>query len=474
VNCVELFKTRAKENRDRMAIRLARRPGVSFGELLSLGARAQKVYRQHGLKAGDTVLLADNLGPRLYASVIGILASGATAVLVEPWMPIERINRVIRQVQPKIFSASFIGRMWGLRSQAVREIPHWVRPNEIVRAGGVEELELESVDPETIGILTFTSGTTGEPKGVVRHQGYLMEQHRVLSNVLDLERHVGPDLCIFANFALANLASGRGSIIVPPSWKQDDLRWLEYLPVSEAPESLTTGPAFLMRLMDESRLPALKSLHVGGALTDCWIFETAFAHFPDAHVAHIYGSSEAEPVACSDAREAVERSRARGYFQTLSLGKPVHEITSTVEKDNVWVTGPHVCPLYIGGEEENRLHKRKDEQGRVWHSMGDRVREDFDGWWYSGRSGQALEDFELEQKVYAAIGSSKAFVIRENDALTLCIEPDGLRRDRTYEILRSMKLFNRISEVKIKRDRRHRARIDRAASLRTRKPWRIG
>ncbi len=457
-----------------MAIRLARGPGVTFGELLSLGARAQKVYRRHGLQPGDMVLLADNLGPRLYASVIGILASGATAVLVEPWMPIERINRVIRRVQPKIFSASLVGRMWGLRSQAVREIPNWVRPGEIANERGVEELHLESVDPETIGILTFTSGTTGEPKGVVRHQGYLLEQHRVLSSVLDLETFRGPDLCIFANFALANLSSGRGSIIVPPAWKTDDLRWLESLRGADAPESLTTGPAFLMRLMDETRLPELKSLHVGGALTDCWILETAFAHFPDAHVSHIYGSSEAEPVACIDAREAVERSRARGLFQTLSLGKPVQEIKSTIEPDNVWVAGPHVCPLYIGGDEENRLHKRRDEEGRVWHSMGDRVRSDHDGWWYSGRSGQALSDFELEQKVYAAIGSSKAFVVRENDALTLCIEPDGLRRDRTYEILRSMKAFNRICEVRIRRDRRHRARIDRVGSLRTRKPWRIG
>lgn len=457
-----------------MAIRLARGPSVSFAELLSLGARAQKVYRSYGLGPGDMVLLADNLGPRLYASVIGILASGATAVLVEPWMPIERINRVIRQVKPKIFSASFVGRMWGLRSQAVREIEHWVRPNEIFRAGGIEELALESVDPQTIGILTFTSGTTGEPKGVVRHQGYLLEQYRVLSSVLDLEVYKGPDLCIFANFALANLSSGRGSIIVPPSWKKDDLRWLEHLEGDDRPESLTTGPAFLMRLMEETRLPALKSLHVGGALTDCWIFETAFAQFPDAHVSHVYGSSEAEPVACIDAREAVQRSRERGHFQTLSLGRPVHEIVAQVEPDNVWVTGPHVCPLYIGGEEENRINKRKDEQGRVWHSMGDRVVEDHDGWWYTGRSGQSREDFELEQRVYSAIGSSKAFVLREKDSLTLCIEPDGLRRDRTYEILRSMKVFNRICEVRIRRDRRHRARIDRVGSLRSRKPWRIG
>lgn len=465
-----------------MAIQLPGREGVTFGELLQMGVRAQMHYLSKGLQPGDSVLLLDSLGPRLYASVIGILATGATAVLVEPWMPIERVNRVIEMVKPKIFAAGTIGRLWGVRLKSVREIPHWIHPRswagEGLRSKGAQ-LDLHRVAPETPGILTFTSGTTGAPKGVVRGQGYMVHQHRVLTEALHLEAHQGPDLCIFANFALANLASGRGSIIVGPKWKSSDLEWIANLPPDEQPASLTTGPAFLLRLIEAqermgTRLSALESVHVGGALTDCWIFEKAFDVLRNTHFMHIYGSSEAEPVAVSDAKVAVEKSRAKGYFQTLYLGSPITDIRADVEANNVWVTGPHVCPLYVGGAEENQLHKRRDDDGRIWHSMGDRIRVEGGDWWYAGRSGQRSEHFDLEQSVYSAIGSSKAFVVPETEGLSLCVEPPSDRRDETFEKLREMKAVSRLFEVKIQRDRRHRARIDRVASEKTRRAWRVG
>ena len=42
----------------------------------------------------------------------------------------------------------------------------------------------------------------------------------------------------------------------------------------------------------------------------------------------------------------------------------------------------------------------KDENGKIWHNMGDRIKQDDSVMWYSGRSGQPEEEFELEQKVY--------------------------------------------------------------------------
>jgi acyl-coenzyme A synthetase/AMP-(fatty) acid ligase len=477
VNCVQTFKNRAREAPGRMAIQMPRSKPVSFAELLNMGSKAQAHFLKLGLRAGDSVLLLDRLSPRLYAQIIGILATGATAVLVEPWMEIERINHAIRLVKPKIFAAGTMGRVWGMRLKSVREIPHWVHPRSWM-GDSQKELVLESVPGDMPGILTFTSGTTGAPKGVVRQQGYMMHQHRILTQALDLEAHTRPDLCIFANFALANLASGRGSIIVPPKWSDADLKWLTELPYEDQPESLTTGPAFLLKLMaaqKQAKLSGLKSIHVGGALTDCWIFEKAFEAHPDAHFMHIYGSSEAEPVAIADAREAVKESRAKGFFQTLYLGQPIVDIEAKIESDNLWVTGPHVCPLYLGGEEENRVHKRRDEKGRVWHSMGDRVRVEDGKWWYSGRSQQPFEHFEIEQKAYAALGSSKAFVLSEPEGVSLCIEPSSqMGHEEILEKLRGLKAVQRFYEVEIKRDARHRARIDRVKSAKTRRAWRIG
>ncbi len=84
-------------------------------------------------------------------------------------------------------------------------------------------------------------------------------------------------MTLFANFALANLTAGRTSIIVHPKWNEKQLREIFSLPKELQPISLTTGPAFLIQLLQyENILPELRSVHVGGALTDTWIFKKAF------------------------------------------------------------------------------------------------------------------------------------------------------------------------------------------------------
>ncbi len=85
------------------------------------------------------------------------------------------------------------------------------------------------------------------------------------------------------------------------------------------------------------------------------------------------------------------------------------------------------------------------------------------GWWYMGRDQQLAEDFVDEQKIYAAIGSSKAFIKRD---------PSGQKQvyveqaaQRISSILRVCPDTQSIFQTIIRRDRRHQARIDREASL---------
>lgn len=468
MNCVELFVAQALKNSNQTALWIPGHRPVTFGELLELSKSAQGHLKKLGLGPGDTVLLLEGLSTNLYGAVIGLLSLGVTVVLVEPWMPVEKINQVIRTMKPKLFLTNWFGRFWGMRASSIREIPIWKNVSSIL-SGEKDGFSIQSVDPSLPGIITFTSGTTGQPKGVVRKQGYLVEQHKVLSKNLDPDLK-GPDLCIFANFALLNLASGRTTVLVPPKWKAKDLLEISRLPTNLQPESLTCGPAFLLRLMENGNFNSLKSIHIGGALTDCDIFEKAFSLWPASHISHIYGSSEVEPVALVDAKIAVKNSREAGYFQTLNLGVPVPEITPSLEENGLWVTGPHVCPEYVGSAIENKINKRRDEKQRVWHFMGDRITEDSKGWWYSGRSAQSIEDFKLEQKVYSFLKSSKTFVHRKGNELHLL----GDLKKREAELKKYLPQIVSFTQCEIIRDNRHRARIDRNQTLKKGAPWLVG
>ena len=449
MNCIQLFQEQVKATPERDALMfLDTGYSITFKELYDLSSAIQQQMVKAGLMEGHTILVGANL------SALGL---GVGVIFVEPFMPIKKIQRIIENMQPRAFIYDGLGRFWGLRVKAIRGIPHKLYLGQNIPINR-QPLKVTNLPPETLGMVAFTSGTTGEPKGISRHHSYLVHQHEVLISSFHQKDAKNPDLTIFANFALSNLAQGRASIIISPRWKLKTLKKIDHLPKHLQPETLTTGPAFLLTLMGASQSSNLKSIHIGGALTDCWIMEKSFSHWEEASIQHVYGSSEAEPVATSDAREAVRKSRQKGFFQTLYLGRPVESIESQLETDTVWVTGPHVCPKYLYNEQENQSAKRSDESGNIWHRMGDRIVEE-DGWWYAGRSHQSTDDFRLEQNIYSFLSHSKAIVNRTpKDSLSLV----GRVGKESLVLRKAFPEIKDIHESPIIRDKRHRSRLDRS------------
>jgi len=135
---------------------------------------------------------------------------------------------------------------------------------------------------------------------------------------------------------------------------------------------------------------------VGGALTDCWIYEEGF-NIGRGPLVHLYGSSEdGTRCDCLTLEIRLNSARRRGFFQTLSLGKtyPLYKIRAR-KRRRFGVTGPHVCPQYLGNAEEITLQTQRSSKGTSGTSWGIASSEDGDGWWYGGRSGQLASDFEL-------------------------------------------------------------------------------
>ncbi|MEX1100246.1 MAG: AMP-binding protein, partial [Bacteriovoracaceae bacterium] len=392
------------------------RKNISFKKLTKNSIKAQRFLKSKGFNKGDAILLFEAPSPDMYAMILAMLASGIQIILVEPWMPLKNINKIIAQVRPKGFMSGAIGKLWGARSKEIRRVPVWFSSSKLNEQSlsAADEIQIEKMGPHALAILTFTSGTSGNPKGVHRKHQFLVDQAQVLKKYLHYEQHPGMDMTIFTNVALLNLGMGKGSLLIPSKWPKRVLNQIDLLPKEYAPDTLAAGPAFLIKLMNNAKAESLRSFHMGGALADCWIYEKAFKRWPTGNFTHVYGSSEAEPVALADLRSAVALSKKRNYFQTLYLGRPIKDIEIDQEKDTLWVAGPHVSPLYEGDDQANRQNKRLDSQGRAWHNMGDRINIDTEGFWYRGRSFQEEEDFDLEQELYQRLGHSKCFIKRED------------------------------------------------------------
>jgi acyl-coenzyme A synthetase/AMP-(fatty) acid ligase len=434
----------------------------TFGELSHMASKARFGLKRRGIGQGDSLVLADSVSAEFYAVVMAALSMGVVIVLVEPFLPLSEIESIVQKLRPKILVASIMGRLWGARSTSIRSIPFWMSAKSLCHESGLEKLIAESLPLDHPGIITFTSGTTSKSKGVIRTHAGLTAQNIAIKNAADFDQFKGPDLAIFANLVLANLGMGRGTIYVSPKWRIKELQRIQDLPFQNQPDTLSSGPAFLEQLLNLEKLPKLKSIHIGGALTDCSTFEKSFERFPQARIIHVYGSSEAEPVAFSDARAAVKLSRERGLMQTLHIGNFIPEIKGQLTSEGLWVTGEHVCRYYFDNPLENQKTKRPDAQGNVWHFMGDRIANDAQGLWYQGRAFQTPESFQLEQEIYSMIGHTNAFLFRDSFGKQV-LSGENLDRHRV-ELLKRYPEIERIQQKKIKRDRRHRARINRESS----------
>ncbi len=462
MNCIELFAIKSRELKDQVAFVAPHGTPALFGELRERVMRIQSELLEKKFQAGEAVLIATEPSVDLYAIVIAVMGLGGSIVLVEPWMPVKKISEVIALVRPKIFVSSLVGNLWGLRVPEIRKIPHWIKPKTLL-SGTKKELIVADVDEKTPGIITFTSGTSGTPKGVVREQGYLLRQFTVLNKSLEMDHYKGSDLCIFANWTLLNLAQGKPTVFFPSNWSKKNFKWLEEASKTYNIETMTSGPAFI-KAMNDIKLHSIRDIHVGGALTPCSLFEDLFKKYPETQFRHVYGSSEVEPVCVVDARVSVERSKEKDLYHALHLGKPIEEIQFENKEKGMWVTGPHVCPFYLNNQKENELNKRRDEKGQIWHFMGDQIEIDGEqNWYYSGRSQLEKKDFYEEQKLYQFLKSDLAFLHRdEKNQIHLVGESLG---GKTEELKKNFSFIEKIHTANIIKDKRHRARIDRKATL---------
>ena len=114
----------------------------SAAELLGRVGGWQGVLRQRGVRPGERVALDLLRGPELLPAHLAVLAAGACVVPMNPALTAAERERVLRRAEPRCAL------------------------DDADRPDAARAPVLAEIDPERPALLIFTSGTTGEPKGV--------------------------------------------------------------------------------------------------------------------------------------------------------------------------------------------------------------------------------------------------------------------------------------------------------------------
>lgn len=154
-----------------------------------------------GLKRGDTVAIAGENEPELFWAEFAALCAGAKAVCLYPDMTPQEIQYIVDHSESVFFIAEDqeqVDKFLEVREElpAVRKVIYWdprgmwqyddplllqfTEVQEMGRGYGKQEPDLfdnkvEQGKGEDIALLSYTSGTTGLPKGVVLTHNYLLD-----------------------------------------------------------------------------------------------------------------------------------------------------------------------------------------------------------------------------------------------------------------------------------------------------------
>ena len=511
MNIADILSRHATSFGDRLAI-VERRRRITFAELNRAAMSAAVQLSDAGLAAGTPALVVCPMSIDLYVTMIGLFRLGAVAVFLDPSAGGATLAGGIARVRPEAFIGIPRAHLLRLTSTAVRAIPiriamgGWV-PGARTLAGRATSSAppVASCCNGEPAIITFTSGTTGAARAVARSHGFLRAQHSAIADSLRLTPGE-VDLTTLPIFLLANLASGLTSII-----PDADLRApgrIDPLPVldqirSERPSRTVASPALLEQLASGAArtgepLGTLRKVFTGGAPVFPRTLDALAAIAPNASITAVYGSTEAEPIACIERQEICSADRvAMQRGAGVLVGRPAPSIRVRILPDRwgtpippvapsefdrdtlplrrageIVVSGAHVVPGYLDGEGNEGTKILVG--GEVWHRTGDAGYVDGEGrLWLLGRCSARVTDDDgvqyplaVECAASGVSGVRRSAFLQHRGRRVLVVETDptdAFPRRSLVDQLAWAHLEELIPIHRIPVDRRHNAKIDLAA-----------
>ncbi|MFN9548266.1 MAG: amino acid adenylation domain-containing protein [Cyanobacteriota bacterium] len=361
-----LFECQATATPDQLAL-IAEAERLTYQELDGRANQFARYLLKQGIGRGDAVGIALRPGSEIIVSMLAILKIGAAYVPLDPLYPAERLAYIVGDAGVKSFiTSTTVLQSNGLNSfNGVNLITYDLIQGEVESLPRTDGISVV-VSAEELAYIIYTSGSSGQPKGVlVHHEGpsnYVLWMSRTFglneSDRILWRASINFDISVWEIFL--PLVSGATMVVAGSNdIKSPDV--LAALIEREAVTHVQFVPSALRTFVDSgalARCSRLKCLFSGGEALSLQLQNDIFKVF-SGELHNLYGPTEASIYSCHWACRRNERRRV------VPIGGPIDNTQIHILDSSM----KHVAPgtsgeLYIGGVGVALGYRNKPEQTR--------------------------------------------------------------------------------------------------------------
>ena len=399
---------------DRAIVELARddrRREWTFGEVADRSARVAGAIAARGVRRGDVVMTLIGNRPEWIFTMVACFRIGAVVLPCNEQLRAKDLRQRLAVANPRLIVADERDAA-ELAAAGVGCPVLTIQDDALFAAEPAPAAELAPTDP---CLITFTSGTTAEPKAVVHGQRYLPGQR------LQAEHWLGarPGDVVWCTAASGWSKSARNAFVAP--WLRgaaallhdarfDPTQRLEIL-AAERVDILCMAPTeyrVIAKRVAIAPLPDLRGLVAAGEALNPEVLR-AWNEAVGLDIRDGYGQTETGQLTGMPLGEPARPG---------SMGRPLPGIELRVQDGELVLADPGTDPTFFVGH----LGEAPSPAERPWHT-GDRVHQDEDGYLYfEGRAddliisaGYRIGPFEVESALVSHAAVAEAAVVGTPD-----------------------------------------------------------
>ena len=323
-NVLEYLEKTAKENKDKIAI-IEEDKKCSYFDLLQTSKKIGTALSKKVTQNEPIPVLMEKGINALY-SFFGIVYAGGFYILLNPDLPTTRLNKILEILDAKILITD---------EENIKIAEDIGNDKEILK---IEDLQNETISEEILQSIrnkslsvdplyaNFTSGSTGEPKGVVVSHGSVIDFINVFTekfniNGNDIIGNQAPfDFDVSVKDIYSSIKTGATLVIIPKKFFSMPVQLLDYICYNNVTTLIWAVSALCLITtfhgLDYKVPTTLNKVLFSGEVMPLKHLKEWMNHLPDTTFVNLYGPTE---ITCNCAFHIVDKNVE--YEKQLPLGK---------------------------------------------------------------------------------------------------------------------------------------------------------